>query len=219
VGRRSQAETYLELDLSVVDDRTAGFLSLVFGVGALDDHGTVQELLDGSVRYATALGERLRQRVYDHVVPSLAVAVANDLERLGHGEDLDAAYRITLKILFRLLFQAYAEDQGLLPYNRNDWYTRNSLTTQANDFVARPDRELDPESHAIWADLRQVWDVIDTGNKDWNVPAYNGGLFGQDPDLHPDGHLIDQMRLDDFAVGSRVRHHLRGPPRIFLVEG
>jgi len=208
VGRRSQAETYLELDLSVVDDRTAGFLPLVFAAGALEDDGTVQELLDGSVRYAAALGERLRDRVYTHVVPNLAVAVATDLERLGHGDDLDGAYRITLKVLFRLLFQAYAEDQGLLPYNRNDRYTRNSLTTQANDFVERPDRELDAESHAIWSDLRQVWDVIDTGNKDWDVPAYNGGLFGQDADLHPDGHLIDQMRLDDHSVGTALRYLL-----------
>ena len=208
VGRRSQAETYLELDLSVVDDRTAGFLSLVFAEGALDDDGTVQELLDGSIRYATDLGERLRERVYNHVVPSLAVAVARELERISHGDDLDAAYRITLKILFRLLFQAYAEDQGLLPYNRNDRYTRNSLTTQANDFVERPDRELDADSHAIWSDLRQVWDVIDTGNRDWDVPAYNGGLFGQDPDLHSDGHLISQMRLDDQAVGTALRYLL-----------
>ncbi|MBT7431079.1 MAG: hypothetical protein HN783_14825, partial [Ilumatobacter sp.] len=208
VGRRSQAETYLELDLSVVDDRTAGFLSLVFAEGALDDDGTVQELLDGSIRYATDLGERLRERVYNHVVPSLAVAVARELERIGHGDDLDAAYRITLKILFRLLFQAYAEDQGLLPYNRNDRYTRNSLTTQTNDFIERPDRELDADSHAIWGDLRQVWDVVDTGNKDWSVPAYNGGLFGQDPEFHPDGHLISQMQLDDQSVGTALYYLL-----------
>ena len=205
VGRRSQAETYLELDLSVVDDRTAGFLPLVFAAGSLDDQGAVQELLEGSIRYAAALGERLRERVHHQVVPRLAVAVANDLERLGQGDDLQAAYRITLKILFRLLFQAYAEDQGLLPHNRNDRYTRNSLTTQANDFVERPDRELDSESHAIWADLRQVWEVIDTGNADWDVPAYNGGLFGMEPDLRPDGHLIDQMRLDDQSVGTALR--------------
>jgi hypothetical protein len=208
VGRRSQAETYLELDLSVVDDRSEGFLPLIFAAGSLDEEGAVQELLEGSIRYATELGERLRERVHNYVVPSLAVAVANELERLGQGGDLYAAYRITLKILFRLLFQAYAEDQGLLPYNRNDRYTRNSLTTHANDFVENPDRELDAESHAIWDDLRQVWDVIDTGNSDWDVPAYNGGLFGTDPDFHPDGHVIDSMRLDDVAVGTALRHLL-----------
>ena len=208
VGRRGQAETYLELDLSVVDDRSEGFLPLIFAAGSLEEEGAVQELLEGSIRYATELGERLRERVHEHVVPSLAVAVANELERLGQGGDLYAAYRITLKILFRLLFQAYAEDQGLLPYKRNDRYTRNSLTTHANDFVEKPDRELDAESHAIWDDLRQVWDVIDTGNSDWDVPAYNGGLFGTDPDFYPDGHVIDSMRLNDLAVGTALRYLL-----------
>jgi hypothetical protein len=208
VGRRGQTETYLELDLSVVDDRSEGFLPLVFAAGSLEEEGAVWELLEGSIRYATELGERLRDRVYEYVVPSLAVAVANELERLGQGDDLDVAYRITLKILFRLLFQAYAEDQELLPYKRNDRYTRNSLTTQANDFVERPDRELDAGSHAIWDDLLQVWSVIDTGNSDWDVPAYNGGLFGTDPVFHPDGHVIDSMHLDDVAVGTALRHLL-----------
>ena len=208
VGRRSQAETYLELDLSVIDNRSSGFLSLIFAAGSLDTQGSVEELLAGSVRYATALGERLRDRVYEHVVPSLAVAVANELDRLGHGEDLGYAYKVTLKILFRLLFQAYAEDQGLLPYNRNDRYTRNSLTIQANDFVERPDRTLDVESHAIWDDLLQVWGVIDTGNSDWDVPAYNGGLFGTDKTFNADGWLIAEMRLNDAAVGSALKYLL-----------
>ncbi|SVB69266.1 uncharacterized protein METZ01_LOCUS222120, partial [marine metagenome] len=65
VGRRSQAETYLELDLSVVDDRSEGFLPLIFTAGSLDEEGAVQELLEGSIRYATELGERLRDHIYD----------------------------------------------------------------------------------------------------------------------------------------------------------
>ena len=208
VGRRSQAETYFELDLAVVDAQSAGFLPYVFSAGSLSEGRTVDDLLAGSRRYAAALGERLRDRVYNHVVPALAVAVAKELEDAGRGNDLDTAYRVTLKILFRLLFQAYAEDQALLPYGRNDRYTRNSLTTQANDFAERPDRTLDPESHAIWDDLQQVWEVINTGNTDWDVPAYNGGLFASDPEQNPDGALIDEMRLSDVAVGTALRYLL-----------
>lgn len=208
VGRRSQAETFFEMDLAVVDAQTVGFLSTVFAAGSLVDDGSVDILLAESKRFAASLGERLRDRVYNHVVPDLAVAVAAEMDRLGRGEDLETAYRVTLKILFRLLFQAYAEDQGLLPYGRNDRYTRNSLTTQADDFVERPERMLDPESHAIWDDLQQVWDVINGGNRDWDVPAYNGGLFASDADRHPDGALISEMRLHDLAVGSALRHLL-----------
>lgn len=208
VGRRSQSETYFGMDLSVVDGGTAGFLHLVFAGGALADFGSVSEILDGSARYAASLGERLRDRVYTKVVPFLAVAVADELERLGYGDDLESAYRITLKILFRLLFQAYGEDQGLLPYKRNDRYTRNSLTAQAQDLVREPDAAFDAESHSIWDDLQQVWAVIDTGDRAWDVPAYNGGLFGANAEVHPDGYTIARMKLSNAAVGAALRHLL-----------
>ena len=46
---------------------------------------------------------------------------------------LALAYRLTLRILFRLLFQAYAEDTRLLPLHRNERYTRESLKELARD--------------------------------------------------------------------------------------
>ena len=204
IGRRSQTDTYFEIDLSVVNEQTSGFLTLVFSAGALGSKGAVQELLDGSARYAADLGTRLRESVYDDVVPTLAVAVADEVQRITGSRDLDTAYRLTLKILFRLLFQVYAEDQGLLPYGRNARFTEHSLTKLANDFVNDPDRAFDSESRAIWDGLKQVWGVIDTGNAAWNIPAYNGGLFGTDRELYPDGHLIDQMILNDSAVGKSL---------------
>lgn len=177
---------------------------------ALGADGSIGRLLEGSDRYATGLGVRLRQRIYEEAIPMLAIAVAHELERVGYrvGGDYAHAYRITLRILFRLLFQAYAEDRGLLPYGRNDRYTRNSLKRWALDLVEQPDLEFDPNSHAIWDDLQQVWGVIDTGNTAWDVPAYNGGLFGTDPDLHPGGAVIASMQLNDAAVGHALRHLL-----------
>jgi len=207
VGSRGQADTYFELDLVLLDAKCAGYLGLVFTADALQPNGFINLLLEGSERYATSLGERLRDRVYAHAVPKLAMAVAGDLGRLGNG-DLDTAYEVTLRILFRLLFQAYAEDGELLPYGKNDRYTRNSLKKWAQDFVDDPglvDR-LDDESTAIWRDLLQVWEVIDTGNSTWEVPPYNGGLFGSDPDLHPHGALISRLKLTDATVGDAVFH-------------
>jgi hypothetical protein len=211
VGSRGQAETFFELDLALLDEADAGYLEYAFSADALCDDGLVQRLIAGSEQYATGLGEWLRERVYEHVVPTLAIAVANQLDRLGRGDDLALSYRITLRILFRLLFQSYAEDRGLLPYGRNDRYTRNSLKRQAMDIVEQPDMVFDPESHSIWTDLRQVWEVIDTGDKAWDVPAYNGGLFGTDPVLHPAGALIKQLELDNAVVGEALKNLLGVP--------
>lgn len=210
VGSRGLAETFFEIDLALLPEEDAGFLGFVFGAKALGDEGTIQLLLEGSRRYATGLGERLRHRVYEEVVPNLAVAVASQLDDDGEEVDLDLAYRLTLRILFRLLFQAYAEDRGLLPYGRNDRYTRNSLKRWAADFVEQPELvdQLDSESHAIWDDLQQVWAVIDSGDRTWDVPPYNGGLFGADPMLHPEGHLIAEMELDSAVIGYALRHLL-----------
>ena len=210
VGSRGQAETYFELDMALVSGEFAAYLDLAFSATALGAEGTISQLIDGSTRYATGLGERLRQRVYEEAIPTLAVAVAHELERLGHpvGDDYSYAYRITLRILFRLLFQAYAEDRGLLPYGRNDRYSRNALKRWALDLVEQPDLQFDRHSHAIWDDLRQVWGVIDTGNTAWDVPPYNGGLFGTDPTLHAEGAIIATMELDDAAIGHALRHLL-----------
>ena len=152
VSRKGQVETWFELDLALLDDDHAALLPLVFTADALAEDGTVAELLAGSAQYAAALSERLRDRVYEDVVPVLATAVARQLPGLGIELDsagLDRAYRLTLRILFRLLFQAYAEDRELLPYTRNEHYRRNALKTVAADLVAAPDTVFDERSQHL----------------------------------------------------------------------
>lgn len=125
VGRKGQAETYFELDLALLTDDSAGFLPLVFAGSALDEGGTAEQLLASSAQYAVGLSERLRTKVYEEIVPSLSLAIAEQLPSLGHPLDrggLDLAYQLTLRTFFRLLFQAYAEDRKLLPYGENPRY-------------------------------------------------------------------------------------------------
>ena len=208
VGQKGQADTWFELDLSVLSDEQSALLTLVFSSQALAAGGSTDQLLEGSAQFAVELGERLRDRIYEHAVPVLAQGVAQQLPSLGRqtdAEGLDLAYRLSLKILFRLLFQAYAEDRGLLPYGRNARYDRNALNTWATDLAEDPDQPFDHDSTAIWDDLAQVWRVIDSGDSAWNVPAYNGGLFGSDPDLNPEGHELATLRLSNDVMGPVLR--------------
>jgi len=208
VGRKGQAETYFELDLALLTDETAGFLSLVFSSDALDEGGSAEQILGSSAQYAVGLSERLRTKVYDHVVPDLSLAVASQLQTLGRPMDrdgLDLAYQLTLRTFFRLLFQAYAEDRKLLPYGENPRYDRNALNTVANDLTANPDQPFDAESTSLWDDLQQVWRVIDKGDSAWSVPPYNGGLFSSDPELHPEGALLDQIEITNNVLGPALR--------------
>lgn len=202
VGRKGLTETYIELDLTLLDDSDAGYLALLFSPEALAKGGSVEEILHNSAVYATDLGARLRSRIHEDVVPDLAVAVAR---RMGASTEveLNSAYHRTLIILFRLLFVAYAEDRGLLPFERNPRYTRNALKTYAKDFAEDPAQVFSPESTSIWEDLVQVWNAIDSGEPRWDVPAYNGGLFATD-DVHPDGAAVTALGLTNAEIGPAL---------------
>jgi hypothetical protein len=208
VGSKGQAETFFELDLSTIESDYAALLPLIFSSEALVADGTAVELLNDSARYATELGARLRDRIYDEIVPPLAVEIAERLAK-NAGVALDAdglalAYRVTIRILFRLLFQAYAEDRGLLPAGRNEGFDANSLKTNARRLL---DSQTDDfgDSSTIWLDLVQVWNAIDLGNPQWQIPSYNGGLFATDPERSPEGALIQKIELPDRALGPALR--------------
>jgi hypothetical protein len=206
VARRGVTQTYFGLDLALLDEQHAGYLDLAFSSRALSPGGSVDELLRGSRDYAVSLGSRLRDRIYGRVVDPLATAVAKSLARsspLDEGR-LSLAYRITLRILFRLLFQAYAEDTHLLPLHRNNRYTAESLKTLAHDFADYPDRPHDARSSSLWDGLQQVWRVIDKGDAAWGVPAYNGGLFGSDPKLNREGALLEGLDLTNDIIGPAL---------------
>ena len=91
VGRKGRAETFVELNLSLLPSDLAGYLHLLFSSDALVDGGTLEKVLGNSERFAAGLASRLRERVYYDVVPGLARAVAARLGRDRGVEVLDDA--------------------------------------------------------------------------------------------------------------------------------
>jgi hypothetical protein len=208
VGQKSQVETYFEIDLLTIDEDKAALLPLIFSAEALSENGTADELLRESQKFAAALGTRLRERVYESIVPPLATEIANQLRSKGHELDtagLQLAYGLTLRVLFRLLFQAYAEDRGLLPAGRNERFDKNSLKDRAKDLIKHGKDFEFGDASSIWFDHMQIWDAIDQGSPEMQIPAYNGGLFGTDEKLHPEGFLIRSLSVPDRVMGPALR--------------
>jgi hypothetical protein len=211
VGRKGQTQTFVELDMSLLSTKESAFLPLLFSAAALAAGGDIARLLDDSSKYALNLSARLRDRIYVDVVPALAVAVANRMgvARLPADEqktNLDEAYHQTMIILFRLLFVAYGEDRGLLPYGTSDRYTRNALKTLALDLTSNPDQDFSSAATTLWDDLTQVWRVIDTGDvQGWGVPPYNGGLFTRDAKKNPSGAATYSLELTNDSIGPVLR--------------
>lgn len=211
VGRKGQTQTYAEIDLSLLADDKAGYLSLLFAPDALAPDGAVSRLLLESSKFAAGLSERLRDRIYEDVIPALATSVADRmgiaaLPAADQRVALDEAYHRAMIVLFRLLFVAYAEDRGLLPLDVNEAYTSNALKTLGRRILDDLDAGFSTTSTSIWTDLTQVWDVIDTGDLEgMGVPAYNGGLFTRDATKNASGAATYDLRLTNNQIGPVLR--------------
>jgi hypothetical protein len=211
VGRKGQTQTFAEVDLTLLTEDKSGYLALLFSPQALNPGGIVWQLLGDSSRWATALSDRLRDRIYEDVIPTLAVGMAGsmhvtDLPKAEQRAALDEAYHRAMIVLFRLLFVAYAEDRGFLPYGVNDTYTSNALKTLGRRILDEPEQGFSKTSTSMWADLVQVWDVIDSGDiEGMGVPAYNGGLFTRDAVKNPSGAATYDARLTNAEIGPVLR--------------
>lgn len=100
------------------------------------------------------------------------IAVVRKVLATGDGI---AAITVGQKILDRILFIAFAEDNGLLPAR-----TLEGAFSHRDPYNPRP----------VWANFKGLFTAIDKGNKDLGIHRYNGGLFEHDP-------LLDGIELPD----------------------
>ncbi|GMA23120.1 hypothetical protein GCM10025864_08790 [Luteimicrobium album] len=184
---RTGAASFTELTVNLLDDDSLAYVWLLLTPQALEVGGTAGDILRDSREHATSLGERLRERIYRDVIPDLSETIAAKLGKLDE-KGLDDAYHHTLVVLFRLLFVAYAEDRGLLPYGLRTpagaVYTRISLKTRAIGYADQLRDGVTPryDGHAtdVWDDLTSIGDGVYHGHVSWGVPEYGGALFRQD---------------------------------------
>ncbi|MCY3630618.1 MAG: hypothetical protein OXG94_11495, partial [Bacteroidetes bacterium] len=207
VGRRGRTETYIECQPWLLSDEQLHYLWLLYSAEALASGGSIYELLEGSTRFAGDLAKRLRERIYEDVVPTLAQGIVQAREVTDPDPDeLALTYEMALTVLFRLLFIAYAEDRDLLPYQNNSAYQRRSLKMKAQE-LADIAREQIPiaEGATHWRETVDLWRAIARGNDEWDVPPYGGALFSEDEEISKAGAALSEITLpnDCFEVALR----------------
>ncbi len=166
----------------------------------------LDSLVNESERYARELGERLKDRVFYEIFPHFArgfilyarraaqlPANLDSLEVSERNRLLEPFFSGTLTFLYRLLFLLYAESRDLLPVREVRGYHEKSLE-KLKDQVARKAGTIQDEapgklraayndlSTVLYDRLQELFNVIDRGDADLNVPVYNGGLFMTQPD-------------------------------------
>jgi hypothetical protein len=155
----------------------------------------VDQLLRESEQYAKKLGDALKNRIFDDIFPHLAEGFIANIRssQAQHAvpfqqADLDAVFHGTLTFLYRLLFLLYAEARDLLPVKEVRGYFETSLTKlkqevakDAGDIsdqsAERIGKAYSTSSYQLYEHLMDLFQVIDRGDADRNVPVYNGGLF------------------------------------------
>lgn len=142
--------------------------------------------------YEEKVSQDLGARVFEEIFPQLADALARgDLHarthEVGYGQFkrpqftpdyLDEVREAALVLLYRLLFLFYAEDRNLLPVRdaRYAPYSVRRLREEVRDKVEAGTR-FSKTMTPIWLSLRGAFELIDKGDDDIGMPAYNGGLF------------------------------------------
>lgn len=154
----------------------------------------LDSLLAESASYAKALGERLKENVFEEVFPYFAEGFIRNWDKPAaqlSDEDLSETFHATLTFLYRLLFLLYAEARDLLPVKETRGYWEVSLSRLKQEIAAKAGNIADEAEDklkkaysatetALYDRLSELFTVIDKGKADLNVPMYNGGLFVTD---------------------------------------
>ena len=199
LNHNSRTETYIECQPSLLQEENLGYLWLIFSSEALSEKGSLTKILENSKRFSESVAKGLKSRIYDEIVPQIAKGIfhARNLKKPST-EELEKTYQMTLIVLFRLLFIAYAEDKDLLPYNTNEAYRRRSLKQKAQELkkLFLDEKDINKgDSH--WEETAKLWKAIDKGNTEWGIMAYNGGLFSSEQAISKIGYEISKISVSN----------------------
>jgi hypothetical protein len=140
----------------------------------------VEKVFQGSVDYATQVGNRLKENVYDALRFLMNGFLSHRANGLGRhdAEALKLVHENALIVLYRLLFLLYAEDRNLLPRRDEPYasYSLYRLQREINERL-RAGTPYPPAGHRFWNELISLFQLIDEGFTEGGIPAYNGGLF------------------------------------------
>lgn len=196
---------------------------LLFSPAGFSSFKARKPLLDravaGSSEYSLGVGEELKERVFEALRLCSEGFIKHGPNGLDPARDLRDCQEHSFIFLYRLLFIMYAEDRGLLPYRINQTYTNNrALARHRDDVATRLDQvdrgfrtvDFSHEKSDLWADLQDLFDLIDRGHKSYGVQAYNGGLFDRETDSFLSKNALSDWYLarvlDQLGRASQAGH-------------
>ena len=204
VARRSRSETYIECQPHLLSSKNKALLWLLFSSESLKKGGIIFNILENSQRFFIDVAEKLRERIYQKVVPKMAMSIFKERKIINPSrEDLLLTYEMAITVLFRLLFISYAEDRDFLPYKVNHIYRKISLKRKAHEIAKTlSNNNLIEKGNNYWLEVAKLWKGISKGNKEYGIPAYDGKIFSDEFSISRSGEALSQITIPNEIFGD-----------------
>jgi hypothetical protein len=161
----------------------------------------IEKVYKGSVDYAEEVGEELKENIYQ-ALKTLAQGFLKTSGNSFSEKHLKEIHDNSLILLYRLLFILYAEHRDLLPLRENKLYTDSySLDSFKKEIANKLDKNVSIASSTIgyWNKLKELFEIINKGNRELGVPPYNGGLFDQEKH-----NFFEKHKVGDSYVAKAI---------------
>lgn len=213
-------KTYIQFDLEAICALPAGseraealaLFAFFFGrdtyvppTAAGQGQGTgsaIEQAIAASADFTLAVEENLKAVIYGYAgEDSLFEIMGRAIHRASPKASMAGVYENSVVLLFRLLFVVYFEDKNRELLARHPFYHRYSLEQiyQSLPSQGGPRSGLHDGVYA----LKQLFEMLDEGAEDIDIPLFNGGLF--DPQRAP---LLLQPKIFDNATLRQVLEKL-----------
>lgn len=117
----------------------------------------------------------------DGILAQLCLGIVKATGRHSFSEDeCDAIYLDAIQLLYRLLFICYGEAWGLLPLRHPEYKPISMASLIDKVFGLHRHGITEKGSTRLWDQLEHIFEMLDVGDDDLDLPAYNGGLFRND---------------------------------------
>ncbi len=136
----------------------------------------IQQAIAASNDFTLAVEENLKAVIYGYAgEDSLFEIMGRAIQKANPKASLADVYENSVVLLFRLLFVVYFEDKNHGLLTKHPFYQRYSLSHIFETLRNQP-AGRDVLHDGIYA-LKQLFEMLDEGAEDIDIPLFNGGLF------------------------------------------
>lgn len=178
-------DVYYEVDLPhivTLDEDSFLFFLTFFHKEAFQPDGTGECFLDRAYRASTEYAAKVSEELKDNIYEALRLLAEGFLSFPANNlkpENLDIVRENAFILIYRLLFTLYAEAREFLPVTNPTYWGTYSLRALTHDIATKEpfESKLSPTTTMYWSRLRELFNLINSGDDFLHIPPYNGRLF------------------------------------------